>query len=109
MPGEAEGVASVYVVGEMSYVSAVVSTQWTQWLETDTQKLVDVTAPDNVLVNGRLKNGGVGSIHIATNPWAGSGYRMEIYGREGSLVASAENSPQITEVKLQGRKPERMR
>ena len=54
----------------------------------DTQQLLDVTAPDNVLVSGRLANGGVASLHVAANPWVGSGYRMEVYGREGTLVAS---------------------
>jgi predicted dehydrogenase len=93
-----------YVVGDFSHVSALVSTQATQWLETDTQQQVEVTAPDNVLVNGRLANGGVASIHIAANPWSGSGYRMEIYGREGTLVVSGDNSPQLGEVRLQGAK-----
>jgi predicted dehydrogenase len=93
-----------YVVGDFSHVSAVVSTQATQWLETDTQQLVDVTGPDNVLVSGRLVNGGVASIHVAANPWAGSGYRMEIYGREGTLVASSAQSPQLMNVRLQGAK-----
>jgi predicted dehydrogenase len=93
-----------YVVGEFSQVMAVVSTQATQWQETDTQKFVDVTAPDNVLVSGRLASGGVASVHVATIPWAGSGYRMEIYGREGTLVASGRNSPQLVTVRLQGAK-----
>lgn len=93
-----------YVVGDFSHVSAVVATQARQWLETDTQRWLDVTAPDNVLVSGRLANGGVASIHVAANPWAGSGFRMEVYGREGTLVASGENSPQLVEVHLQGAK-----
>jgi predicted dehydrogenase len=96
--------AFCYVVGDFSHVAAVVSTQATQWLETDTQKLVEVTAPDNVLVSGRLQNGGVASVHVAANPWVGSGFRMEIYGREGTLVASGANSPQLMEVRLQGAK-----
>jgi predicted dehydrogenase len=93
-----------YVVGDFSHVASVVSTQATQWLATDTQQWVDVTAPDNVLVSGRLVNGGVASVHVAANPWPGSGFRMEIYGREGSLVASGANSPQLVEVRLQGLK-----
>ena len=96
--------AFCFVVGHFSHVAAVVSTQARQWLETDTQRLVDVTAPDNVLVSGRLANGGVASVHVATNPWIGSGYRMEVYGREGTLVMAGENSPQLVEVKLQGAK-----
>jgi predicted dehydrogenase len=93
-----------YVVGDFSRVAAVVSTQATQWLETDTQRLVDVTAPDNVLVSGRLQNGAVASVHVAAIPWASSGFRMEIYGREGTLVASAAESPQLVPVRLQGAK-----
>ena len=82
-----------FVVGNFSHVSTVVSTQAKQWYEADTQQTVDVTSPDNVLVSGRLAGGGVASAHIANNPWAGSGYRMEIYGREGTLVVSSDESP----------------
>ena len=91
-----------FVVGDFSHVSAVVSAQARQWFETDTNRMVDVTAPDNILVSGRLAGGGVASAHIASNPWAGSGYRMEIYGREGTLVASSDESPNHDGVRLQG-------
>ena len=93
-----------FIVGEFSSVSAVVSTQARQWFETDTQRYVDVTASDNVLVSGRLANGGVASVYVATIPWSGSGYRMEIYGREGTLVASSGNTPQLLALRLQGAK-----
>jgi len=93
-----------FVLGDFGHVSTVVSTQAKQWLETDTQQMLDVTSPDNILVSGRLANGGVASVHIASNPWAGSGYRMEIYGREGTLMVSSEDSPQLNAVKLQGAK-----
>ena len=82
-----------FVVGDFSQVSSVVSTQAKEWLESDTNQKVDVTSPDNILINGILANGGVASAHVANNPWAGSGYRMEIYGREGTLVVSSEESP----------------
>ena len=38
--------AMCMVVGELTEVSAVVSTQVKQWFETDTKRLVDVTSPD---------------------------------------------------------------
>jgi predicted dehydrogenase len=64
---------------------------------------VDVTAPDNVLVSGRLVSGAVASVHIGAAPWAGSGFRMEIYGREGTLVATGSVSSQRGEtLRLQG-------
>lgn len=91
-----------FVVGDFSHVASVVSTQVKEWLEVDTKQMVDVSSPDNILVSGKLANGGVGSVHIASNPWAGSGYRMEIYGREGTLIVSSEGSPNTSAVRLQG-------
>ena len=78
------------------------STQIDQWYETDTDKMLDVTSPHNILVSGRLTNGAVVSAHVASNPFAGSGYTMEIYGRKGTLVATSEDSPQLGAVYLQG-------
>lgn len=91
-----------FVVGDFSHVSAVVSTQAREWLEVDTKRRVGVTSPDNVLVSGKLANGGVASVHIASNPWVSSGYRMEVYGRDGTLVVSSEESPNHDGVRLQG-------
>ena len=91
-----------FVAGEFSQVAGVISTQVHQWLETDTGKRVAVDSPDNVLVSGLLAGGAVASLHVATVPWAGSGYRMEVYGREGTLVAYGPDSPQLCELQLQG-------
>jgi predicted dehydrogenase len=74
------------VAGELTEVSAVVSTQVPQWFERDTKKYVDVTSPDNVLIAGRLENGAVVSVHLGINPYHGSGYRLEIYGKAGTLM-----------------------
>ena len=93
-----------FVLGDFARLSAVVATQAKQWLDTGMNTLLDVTAPDNILISGRLRNGAVASIHIGSIPYAGSGYRMEIYGREGTLVASGEDSPQLSEVVLHGAK-----
>src|ERR1700676_1987083 len=93
-----------FVAGDFTHLAAVVATQAKQWLATGTNTWVDVTSPDNILVNGRLASGAVASVHIAAIPYAGSGYRTEIYGREGTLVASGEDSPQLSEVSLQGAK-----
>jgi len=75
-------------------VACLVTTQARQWYETDTRRLVEVTAPDNVLVSGQLASGAVASVHVAAVPWAGSGFRMEIYGREGTLVTTGNVSSQ---------------
>ena len=91
-----------FVAGDFSRLSAVVATQAKQWLDTGTNTLLDVTSPDNVLTSGRLASGAVASVHIGAIPFAGSGYRMEIYGRDGTLVAAGEDSPQLSAVSLHG-------
>jgi predicted dehydrogenase len=93
-----------FVAGDFARLSAVVATQAKQWLDTGTKTLLDVTSPDNVLVSGRLAKGAVASVHIGAIPFAGSGYRMEIYGRDGTLVAMGEDSPQLGKVALHGAK-----
>jgi predicted dehydrogenase len=93
-----------FVTGDFSRLSAVVATQAKQWLDTGTNTWLDVTSPDNVLLNGRLAGGAVVSVHIGAIPFAGSGYRMEIYGRDGTLIATGKDSPQLSEVVLHGAK-----
>jgi predicted dehydrogenase len=78
--------AMCMVVGELAELSAIVSTQVPQWFETDTKKYVDVTSPDNILVQGRLENGAVVNAYCGVHPYLGSGHRFEIYGRDGTLM-----------------------
>ena len=92
-----------FVAGNFSRVACMVSTQAKQWYETDTQRFVEVTAPDNVRVSGQLESGAAASVHVGAVPWAGSGFRMEIYGREGTLVATGRVSSQRGEMlRVQG-------
>jgi predicted dehydrogenase len=74
------------VVGELTEVSAVVSTQVPQWFETDTKQYVDVTSPDNIMIQGRLESGAVVSANVGVHPYHGSGHRFEIYGKNGTLM-----------------------
>lgn len=92
-----------FVAGDFSRVACMVTTQIKQWYETDTQQMVDVTSPDNVLVSGKLARGAVASMHVGAVPWAGGGFRMEIFGREGTLVATGNVSSQRGDMlRLQG-------
>jgi len=92
-----------FVAGPFARVACLVTTQARHWYETDTQRLVEVTSPDNVLVSGQLTSGAAAAVHVAAVPWAGSGFRMEIYGREGTLVITGNVSSQRGEMlRLQG-------
>ena len=78
--------AVLMVVGELTEVSAIVATQVLQWLDTDSKTYVDVTAPDNIMIQGRLESGAILSAYVGVHPYHGTGYRFEIYGTEGTLA-----------------------
>ncbi len=92
-----------FVVGNFTRVACMVTTQVQQLYETDTQQFVEVTSPDNVRVCGQLESGAAAAVHVGAVPWAGSGFRMEIYGREGTLVTTGSVSSQRGEMlRVQG-------
>ena len=92
-----------FVLGNFTRVACMVTTQVQQLYETDTQQFVEVTSPDNVRVSGQLECGAAVSVHVGAVPWAGSGFRMEIYGREGTLVTTGSVSSQRGEMlRVQG-------
>ena len=81
----------------------MVTTQVQQLYETDTKQFVEVTAPDNVRVSGQLESGAAAAVHVGAVPWACSGFRMEISGREGTLVTTGSVSSQRGEMlRVQG-------
>ena len=92
-----------FVAGDFARVACMVSTQVPQWYEPDTEQFVDTDSPDNVRVSGQLERGAAAAVHVGAAPWAGSGYRMEIYGREGTLIVSGNVSSQRGEMlRVQG-------
>ena len=91
------------VLGDFTRVACIVTTQVQQIYETDTRKFVEVTSPDNVRVSGQLERGAAASVHVGTVPWGGSGFRMEIYGRDGTVVTTGSVSSQRGEMlRVQG-------
>ena len=90
-----------HCVGEFRELSAQVSVQLSEWKGGD-GSAVPVDAADNVVVSGVLENGAAASAHIATIPWNGSGWRMEVYGTEGTLSARSEEMVQYGNVQLYG-------
>jgi predicted dehydrogenase len=79
------------VLGELSEVSARVSTRIPEW-RTPEGKAVPVDSPDSINVIGRLASGAEASVNVAAVPSNPGGNRIEIYGREGTLVLTAEGS-----------------
>ncbi|MGH7809884.1 MAG: Gfo/Idh/MocA family protein [Candidatus Binatia bacterium] len=101
--------AMCMVVGELAELSATVSTQLSQRFETDTKKFVDVTSPDNIMVQGRLENGAVVNASCGVHPYHGSGHRFEIYGKEGtlSMIGGGEGGEELRRKILGGHKDDK--
>jgi predicted dehydrogenase len=97
------------VVGELTEVSAVVSTQVPQWYETDTKKYVDTNVPDNIMLAGRLEGGAVVSANLGVHPYHGTGYQLEIYGTEGTLamVGGGDAGTELKRKLMGGRKDDK--
>jgi predicted dehydrogenase len=97
------------VVGELTELSAIVATQVPQWFESDTKKYVDVTSPDNIAVQGRLANGAIVNAYCGVHPYHGSGHRLEIYGREGtlSMIGGGEGGQELRRKIMGGHKDDK--
>ncbi|MFQ5879172.1 MAG: Gfo/Idh/MocA family protein [Dehalococcoidia bacterium] len=91
-----------HCLGELAEASAEVRTQVRQWRMVGTGEVVAVDAPDNVMVQGVLAGGGAISAHIAYVPYHTSGWRLEVYGDQGTLVASSPQMVQFVESRLEG-------
>jgi predicted dehydrogenase len=93
--------AFCWCVGPFEEVSAIVATRAPEW-DLEGGGTLRVSAPDFVSLTGRLAGGAVGNVAVASVPAHGSGFRMEVYGTEGTLVATAPSQVQATGVRLQG-------
>jgi len=93
----------LWCVGQLTELSGIVDTLAPE-IGVKGEGMVQVTSPDHVIVTGRLEDGGLATVEIGSVPYHGAGFRMEIYGTEGTIVATAPNQLQATGVKLQGAK-----
>lgn len=91
-----------YCVAPIAGLSATVATQFPEWHLSDTGGTISVDAPDSVAAEGRLESGATVSLHAATVPYNARGWTMQIYGTEGTIVASTAGLPQITPIELRG-------
>ena len=94
--------AVTYCLSPFTELSASVATLVPRWRLIDTDETIEVDAPDNVAVNGLLEGGAMVSLRAGSVPFNAGGWRMEIYGTEGTIVASTPGLPQITPITLTG-------
>lgn len=91
-----------FCCGALSRVSARVSTRLPKVHFADTGVTVDVQTPDTLLFVGELANGASVSYRGTTVTTRPSGWRIELNGSKGTLVATTPMLPQITPIELRG-------
>lgn len=85
------------MMGPISNVSSVVSTQTKKWTASDTGEQFDVTAPDTILVSGLFASGATFSVHIASVAAIGTGHGMQIHGSKGTITLESPSSTHQSE------------
>ena len=89
-------------VGRLAEGSAQVGTQFSPWILPDEPEPIEADAPDNVAVHGTLVNGAALSFHAAFVPAASTGWRLEIYGEKGTVIATARSGGHSNVNRLEG-------
>ena len=74
-------------VGEFRQVSGVVALVNNQTTVIETGQIVPVTAPDQVVLAGRLEGGAVASVAVQGGSVAAPGFELRVVGTEATLVA----------------------
>lgn len=88
-----------YVVGEFRELSATLATRTPAMVVAETGESLAVTSPDHVLVAGVLAGGAPASVDIRIGGRTGSGLRIAVHGRDGSLLLTSD-SPSLVGAKL---------
>jgi predicted dehydrogenase len=86
IPGGHSIDALCYSVGEFKELSSFVATQRPQVRNSDTGEILQMTSPDQVLLNGILENGALASVHVKGGSANESGFLFEIQGTDGDLT-----------------------
>jgi predicted dehydrogenase len=90
-------------LGPIVELSATLATRRSTALNTNTREVVARLSADQVMVNGRLANGAVISLHYRGGSSRGPGLSWDINGTQGDLrVSGAGGHPQMVPLELSG-------
>jgi predicted dehydrogenase len=107
IPGGHSIDALCFCLGEFRELSSLVATQRRQVKNIETGETIQMTSPDQVLLNGVLENGMVASVHVKGGVSNGVGFLFEIHGTHGDLIVAPSrprpgSSVQISELGIKG-------
>jgi predicted dehydrogenase len=91
-----------FCLGGLEDVAARIETQVNEWPVPNSDETVPADAPDFVVVNARTGSGAVVATSFAYVPAYGSGWRLEVRGDEGIVVATSTGPPMVAPNRLEG-------
>ena len=92
------------VLGAIKEVSGSLSTQMKKLYLKESDEVVSNEVPDQILINGIFRNEVPFSVQLTAVTRNNYGWKLEIYGTEGSMIATSPVMPQITPIALMGSK-----
>ena len=107
IPGGHSIDALCFCLDEFKELSSFVATQRRQVKNIDTGDTLEMTSPDQVLLNGVLEDGALASVHVKGGTGNGIGFLFEIQGTDGDLIIGPVrprpgSSVQISELGIRG-------
>ena len=94
--------ALTYIVGDFRELSSITESHFHEAKLTDTDKKIEKTTPDQVMVTGKLKGGIVANVHIQGGIHHRQGSWLEVYGEKGTLVLTSPSRIQRGPYQLMG-------
>ena len=90
-----------FCLGEPTRLSARVRTL-RPWRLTDSGEQIATDVPDSIQVHAELASGATASLHIGGHPGPATGWRMELHGTEGTLIAETPGLVQWGAIRVSG-------
>ncbi len=90
-----------FCLGEPTRLSARIRTL-RPWQLTDTGEQIPTDVPDSIQVHAELASGATASLHIGGHPGPVTGWRMELHGTEGVLIAETPGLVQWGTIRISG-------
>ncbi len=92
--------AFCYCAGEFREIAGVVKTHILEPSKVRSAADAPGEGPDAIVASGILESGAAATLSVLTSAGRAAGWRMEIHGTKGTLVATAPGIPNYTEISL---------
>jgi predicted dehydrogenase len=95
---------ALFCTDQLESLSATSDVLVNKGLLSDTGETIDITAPDNAAMIGRLRNGAIITVQVTWTADPPQGWQMFAYGTDGVLVATSDGNYHFKGITIRGAK-----